>query len=88
MEERIIASFKSRSQMMSFDTALRRGGVETDIIPTPKAIALGCGLSVEFPAERINTAKAIIKALNPSTFEGFYTIAGEGKRVKVQKIFE
>ena len=46
--------------MMSFDTALRRGGVETDIIPTPKAIALGCGLSVEFPAEGLNTAKAII----------------------------
>ena len=48
MEGKIIAAFKSRSQLMSFDAAMRRAGIKTEIVPTPRAVALGCGLSAAF----------------------------------------
>ena len=72
MEGKIIAAFKSRSQLMSFDAAMRRAGIKTEIVPTPRAVALGCGLSAEFSKEALHTARNIIKAIEPTAFEGFY----------------
>ena len=56
MEEKIIAAFKSRSQLMSFDAAMRRAGIKTEIVPTPRAVALGCGLSAAFSKKALQTA--------------------------------
>lgn len=82
MEGKIIAAFKSRSQLMSFDAAMRRAGIKTEIVPTPRAVALGCGLSAAFSKEALKTARSIIKATEPTAFEGFYeTVNVKGRSV-------
>ena len=43
-----IAAFRSRQQVMRFDSALRRAGIEADIVSTPRVVSVGCGLSVAF----------------------------------------
>lgn len=87
MRNSIIAAFKSRSQMIRFDEALKKAGIGTEIISTPKAIALGCGLSIQFDQAGLETAKVLIKALSPTAFEGFYLIQNENNTVKVLKMF-
>ena len=46
-----IASFRSRQQVLKFETALRRAGIRVSIITTPRDVAVGCGLSVRFEVE-------------------------------------
>ena len=43
-----IAAFRSRQQVMRFDSALRRAGIHSEIVSTPKDVSVGCGLSVAF----------------------------------------
>ena len=43
-----IGAFRSRQQVMRFDSALRRAGVATQVISTPHEVSVGCGLSVQF----------------------------------------
>ena len=38
-----IAAFRSRQQVLRFEDALRREGVQTSVVTTPRAVALGCG---------------------------------------------
>ncbi len=83
----VIAAFKSKKQMMSFDIRLRSAGINTRIVPTPRVIALGCGLSVQFDAEHLTIAKGIASQLQLSTFEGFYSLIKENGRIKVRKIY-
>ena len=83
----IIAAFKSKNQMIQFDSALRKKGIATKIISTPRAIALGCGLSVEIQDQDLQGAKDIISKSNFTAFEGFYQIIKEGNRVRVVRIF-
>ena len=44
-----IASFRSRQAVLRLEEeVLRRSGVQTQIVSTPRAVAVGCGLSVRF----------------------------------------
>ena len=43
-----IASFRSRQQVMNFESQLRSAGVHGEVVSTPREIAVGCGLSVKF----------------------------------------
>ena len=43
-----IASFRSRQQVMNFESQLRNAGVHGEVVSTPREIAVGCGLSVKF----------------------------------------
>lgn len=83
----VIAAFKSKNQMMSFDMKLRRIGIATQIIPTPRSIALGCGLSVEFDEEHLLRAKEIIVKTKPTAFEGFFGLFNENSRINIRKIY-
>ena len=48
MNEYGIAAFRSRHQVMKFEEALKKEGLMVRVISTPREIALGCGLSVQF----------------------------------------
>ena len=73
-----IAAFRSRQQVMRFDRALRRAGVRSQVISTPRDVALGCGLSVQFD---LNDAQAVLNAYRqtqPGNLIGFYRVERNG----------
>ena len=50
-EEFCIAAFRSRQQVMAFERDLRQHGVRASVMITPRAVAMGCGLSVRIERE-------------------------------------
>ena len=73
-----IASFRSRQQVMRFDSALRRAGVRSQVISTPRDVSIGCGLSVRF---ELKDTKAVLDAYRqsrPGNLIGFYQVTRSG----------
>ena len=72
-----IASFRSRQQVMKFDSALRRAGIRTQVITTPRDVSVGCGLSVRFELSDHERVMDIYRQLHPSNLIGFYQVIRE-----------
>ena len=66
-----IASFRSRTQVLRFEDALRRAGLSVGVISTPKEVAMGCGLSVRFELTDFPQVAALYRRLNPGALIGF-----------------
>lgn len=75
-----IASFRSRTQVLRFEDALRRAGLSVGVISTPKEVAMGCGLSVRFALSDYPQAVSVYRRLNPGALIGFYRVEGYGTR--------
>lgn len=75
-----IASFRSRQQVLKFEGALRRAGIHTAIITTPRDVSMGCGLSIRFEPEDYDRVLEVYRLLRPSNLIGFYRITREGGR--------
>ena len=69
-----IAAFRSRLQVMAFEEALKHQGMQASIVTTPRAVALGCGLSVRFEEKDAPRVKALYKALGLGNLIGFYRV--------------
>ena len=69
-----IAAFRSRLQVMAFEEALKQHGMKASIVTTPRAVALGCGLSVRFEAKDAPRVKALYQALGLGNLIGFYRV--------------
>jgi len=69
-----IAAFRSRQQVMRFESALRRGGVKGQVISTPRDISIGCGLSVRFELSDAAAVYEIYRQVRPSNLIGFYQV--------------
>ena len=75
MEENFcIAAFRSRLQVMAFEEALRQRGMKASIVTTPRAVSLGCGLSVRFEEEDFPRVRALYQALGMGNLIGFYRV--------------
>lgn len=75
MEENFcIAAFRSRLQVMAFEEALKQHGMKASIVTTPRAVALGCGLSVRFEEKDAARVKALYQALGLGNLIGFYRV--------------
>ena len=72
-----IAAFASRLQVMAFEEALKKQGLKASIVTTPRAVALGCGLSVRFEEADFPRVKALYKALGLGNLIGFYRVKQE-----------
>jgi len=72
-----IASFRSRQQVMKFDSALRRAGIRTQVITTPRDVSVGCGLSVRFELPDQERVMELYRQLRPSNLIGFYQVIRE-----------
>ena len=70
----ILAIFRSRSQAVDCNIRLKRYGIESELINTPKEANIGCGLSLKIPHNCMNRAKAIIKKANYSAFYGYFVV--------------
>ena len=67
-----IASFRSRQQVLKFEGALRRAGIHTSIITTPRDVSMGCGLSIRFELEDYPAVREICDTLQiPWTHWGY-----------------
>ncbi len=76
-----IASFRSRQQVLKFESALRRAGMRVSVITTPRDVALGCGLSLRFELEDYERIAEQYDRLCPTNLIGFYRVEREsGKR--------
>ena len=75
-----IAAFRSRQQVLRFEDALRRDGIASGIITTPRAVALGCGLSVRFDIENAQRVRNVLQRENPGNLIGLYRVEQNGGR--------
>lgn len=69
-----IGAFRSRQQVMRFDSALRRAGVATQVISTPHEVSVGCGLSVQFDLSDTQTVLETYRRARPGNLIGFYRV--------------
>ena len=75
-----IAAFRSRTQVLRLEEALRRAGIDAGVISTPREVAIGCGLSVRFPLSAAAQVMAVCRRLAPAALIGFYRVEGYGTR--------
>ncbi len=76
-----IASFRSRQQVLKFEGALRRAGIRTEVITTPRDVSVGCGLSIRFELADRARVMEVYNQLRPSNLIGFYKIErAQGQR--------
>lgn len=73
-EEFAIASFRSRQQVFKFEGALRRSGIKTEVITTPRDVSVGCGLSIRFELTDSKRVMEVYSQLRPSNLIGFYRV--------------
>ena len=69
-----IAAFRSRQQVMRFDSALNRAGIRSQVISTPKDVAVGCGLSVRFELRDTQSVLDVYQRTRPGNLIGFYRV--------------
>ena len=72
-----VAAFRSRQQVLQFERALRRAGVPAQVITTPRAVAMGCGLSVRFDLRDVQDALDVYHVAKPGNLIGFYRVRRE-----------
>ena len=63
---------------MAFEEALKSRGMRASIVTTPRAVALGCGLSVRFEEADFARVKALYQALGLGNLIGFYRVTRDG----------
>ncbi len=79
MEEVVgVAAFRSRQQVMRFENVLRRAGLNVRVISTPRDVAIGCGLSVEFSIRDAQTVQSILGRAHMPNLIGLYQIDRRG----------
>lgn len=74
MTEYGIAAFRSRQQVMKFEQALRREGLNVRVISTPRDVAVGCGLSVQFAPKDVQAVQNTLRRTQPSNLIGLYLV--------------
>lgn len=73
-----IGAFRSRQQVMRFDSALRRAGVRSQVISTPRDVSIGCGLSVRFELKDTKAVLDVYRQSRPGNLIGFYQVTRSG----------
>lgn len=75
-----IAAFRSRTQVLRLEEALRRAGLSAGVISTPREVAMGCGLSVRFELPELDQVMTVYRRVNPGALIGFYRVDHYGTR--------
>lgn len=69
-----IAAFRSRQQVLKFESALKRAGLNVRVISTPRDVAVGCGLSVQFDMQDIGRVQSVLNSTHPNNLIGVYKV--------------
>ena len=87
IENNGIAAFRSRQQVMRFDSALRKAGIHSEIVSTPRDVSIGCGLSVAFDLRDTAAVLDVYRHSRPGNLIGFYEVVrAPGQRSQVVPI--
>ena len=87
LENNGIAAFRSRQQVMRFDSALRRAGIHSEIVSIPRDVSVGCGLSVAFDLRDTAAVLDTYRRSRPGNLIGFYEVVrAPGQRPQVSPI--
>lgn len=70
----VLAPFRSRSQALMLQSALKENRIAAAIINTPPYLGQSCGLSVSLPAEYQTLASSLIAKNGLSSFVGFFPL--------------
>lgn len=70
----MIAAFRSRMHVMAFERALTAAGLRASVVTTPRAVALGCGLSVRFEAADVDRVRRALTQQAMSNLIGLYSV--------------
>ncbi len=81
-----IAAFRSRQQVMRFESALRREGIFARVVTTPREVAMGCGLSVRFELNDLQRVKQVLDRENPGNLIGLYRVDYENGQPRISVI--
>ena len=73
-----IGAFRSRQQVMRFDSALRRAGRQSQVLSTPRDVSVGCGLSVRFDLQDTQAVLDTYQRARPGNLIGFYRVSRSG----------
>lgn len=74
MEVYYVFAFSERTESMKFFEKLRKVGVYSAIINTPRATSLGCGLSVRVSPRNFRAAVSAFRSNEYRSFLGAYEI--------------
>lgn len=75
MEEKFcIAAFRSRLHVMAYERLLRGMGVKASTVSTPRAVAIGCGLSVRFETADLDRARQALRQMPQGNLVGLYSV--------------
>ncbi|HHT64632.1 MAG: DUF3343 domain-containing protein [Caldicoprobacterales bacterium] len=80
-----ILAFRSRQHAFHFSQVLRDHGIASQIMSTPKEVALGCGLSLRFSPYMTRRVLNLYKHFN-SPVTGCYHVVRTGSETKVSRI--
>ena len=85
MEERYaIAAFRSRTQVLRLEADARRVGIEGTVVSTPRAAALGCGLSLKVAHKDLPALQKLIERNRYQTLIGLYSVDTSTGRARLQ----
>ena len=73
-----IASFRSRQQVLAFESVLKRAGIRAQVVSTPREVALGCGLSVRFDLADAVRVVDLYQRAQLTNLIGFYRMDESG----------
>lgn len=59
----IIAVFVNRNEAMQFASVLKRIGVRSKTVSTPRELSVSCGISIIFDRKHLNQAKLLLQKL-------------------------
>ena len=88
MDERYgVAAFRSRQQVLKINEMLKREGIPSAVVSTPREISAGCGLSVRFDLKDAGSVKRVISYAKPVNLIGLYMVTNEnGKRSRLSSL--
>lgn len=76
--EYLIVSFRSRAHTVRFYEFLRKNGIFSEIVNTPKEAGVGCGLSVKTAKAAFGAVKKAVRILSLNSFAGFFIVSASG----------
>ncbi len=69
-----LAVFLNRNETLKFNTALKRFGVNSTVVSTPKGLGSSCSVSVKFYFKEIQKANYVLNLGGYKTFNYFIKI--------------
>lgn len=82
----VIAVFSNRRDTLNFNSSLKRYGINSMVISTPKGLGSSCSVAVKFYYKAINRAIYVLKNGNYASFTHFFKILSFGNMCKYEII--